>query len=162
MDSAQNSKEILFRKLSEIELLVRDIYLRFSELFEEDRDFWWRLAIEEGDHSSLILAGMETFEPMHLFPEEVKAFSIDELDESIARKKELLDQVKRPSCSMSREEALRYSAAMEMSDIERCFQLLMEEVDDESRERQLFQRLNRDSAEHGRRIFARIKDLETK
>ncbi|HEX9878842.1 MAG TPA: hypothetical protein VGB25_01460 [Candidatus Binatia bacterium] len=46
-------------RFSEIEKLVSRVYFRFSHLFLNDpelRDFWWQMAKEEEEHSSILLA----------------------------------------------------------------------------------------------------------
>ena len=143
----------LFEKLASIELLVSDIYLRFSELFLEDRDFWWRLSVEERGHASLIKSGMETFGPMNLFPAELLAIPEDEVDKSIATKEAFLKSLYAPGLNIDRHQALKLAAEMEAGDIEGCFQNLMDTTKTkQSRVYKLFRLLNKDSAEHALRI----------
>ncbi len=145
-------KTLLFNKLISIEMLVSDIYLRYSELFEDDREFWWRLSVEERGHASLLKSGLETFGPMNLFPPELLSIPMDEIDKSIASKESFLKSIESPEPSITRLQALKTAADMESGDIEGCFQRLMDRTEDSSRVGKLFRLLNKDSAEHSHRI----------
>jgi hypothetical protein len=52
-------------RFAEIERLVAKVYFRFSHLFlhhRELRDFWWEMAIQEEQHSAILLASKEIIE----------------------------------------------------------------------------------------------------
>ena len=51
-----------------LELNVGKLYLKFSELFPEDGDFWWKLHVEEKHHASLIRTGRQHYMPDYRFP----------------------------------------------------------------------------------------------
>jgi len=153
-----NPKTQIFEKLAKIELLISDIYMRFSEAFEEDKEFWWRLAIEERGHASLIRAGCETFEPMNLFPKELMDIPAEILDKDVAGKEETLSKLSEKPCPLSREQALKAAIEIEENDVERRFQLLMERASD-SKSLKLFQTLNKDTQDHARRIWERLNSI---
>jgi hypothetical protein len=72
-------------RFAEIERLVAKVYFRLSHLFlhqSELRDFWWEMAIQEEEHSSILLACKELIEN----------YSDEKLDPSISREK--ADQLK--------------------------------------------------------------------
>ncbi len=147
--------------LADIETALSDIYLRFSELFApEDQQFWWRLAMEERGHASILESGIEAFVPMKVFPKELVDIKEDEAEKSLTAKRAFLLKISAPDCALSRLDALRYAAEVEDSDVEACFERLMRIVDPVSREYKLFQLLNKDSDEHAKRIRERIDLLE--
>ncbi len=147
----------IFERLAKIELLVSDIYMRLSEVIPDDKEFWWRLAMEERGHASLIRTGYETFEAMNLFPDELTSISLEELDRSVEEKESLLKRLSSSPSPISREEALRAALAIEEQDIEMKFQSLMEKVS-ESKAMRLFQTLNKDTHDHAKRIKARLSE----
>lgn len=156
----ETGKILLFQKLETIEVLVSDIYLRFSELFEDDREFWWRLSMEERAHAALIKSGMETFDPLHLFPKELLSIPTEEIDRSIEAKKTLLRAIDAHESAMDRMEALKAAVKIEEDDVESRFQQLMEKTDAQSPVYRLFKLLNKDSDEHANRIKAHIAGIE--
>lgn len=156
MDESQDQ---LFDKLAELELLVSDIYLAFSNLFPEDSDFWWRLSIEETGHASIIRSGQQSFAPRNLFPEEFSTFPMRTLDDSLASKREMLKGIEGRPASFSRRKAMEMAMRIEGGDLESLFQTLMQKTPGESKALFLFQRLNNESRDHAERVRAYMDSL---
>ncbi len=111
-------------RFAEIERLVAKVYFRFSHLFlhqSELRDFWWEMAIQEEEHSSILLACKELIEN----------YSDEKLDPSISREK--ADQLKeqlsaylnKGTPSLTVEEAFRTALEIETSEIDAIYSKLV-------------------------------------
>lgn len=111
-------------KFAEIERLVAKVYFRFSHLFlhhPELRDFWWQMAMDEEQHSSILLACKEMIEN----------YTDETLDPSIGQEK--ADQLKalihsylsRGTPSITVEEAFRVALEIETSEIDTIYSKLV-------------------------------------
>jgi hypothetical protein len=112
-------------RFSEIERLVSKIYFRFSHLFlhhSELRDFWWEMAEQEEQHSSILLACKEM----------IKNYSDEVLDPSITQAKahelreRLLDFLAKGTPSLTVEEAFRIALEIETSEIDAIYSNLLQ------------------------------------
>lgn len=148
---------ILFSQVTEQEQLVSQIYMKFSEIFPEDRDFWWRLAMEEKSHASIGKSIQEVFAPMKLYPSEFLKESTDKLIKSNEEKKQILDKLNKNPLAFTREQAIAAAIAIEDSDVEKIFQEIMEKIP-ETREDRLFQKLNADTADHIKKLKKYAED----
>ncbi|OGV32447.1 MAG: hypothetical protein A2020_02005 [Lentisphaerae bacterium GWF2_45_14] len=142
---------ILFRQITEEEQIVSEVYMKFSEIFPEDRDFWWRLAMEEKAHASIGKSIQEIFAPMKLYPKTLLSESVDNLRKCIDEKKALLETLEKNPLALTREQALAAAIKIEDSDVEKIFQEIMEKIP-ETREDKLFQRLNKDTSDHIKKL----------
>lgn len=109
---------------AEIERLVSKIYFRFSHLFlhhPELRDFWWQMAMEEEQHSNILLACKEMIEN---YPDEV-------VDPSISREKagQLKEQIgaylSKGTPSITVEEAFKVALEIERSELDTIYSKLL-------------------------------------
>ena len=141
----------LFSMITEQEQMVALIYMKFSELFPEDKDFWWQLAMEEKCHASIGKSIQEIFAPLKLYPAEFLAEPLDKLSASIAEKKKLLETLDKNPEKLSREDAVNSALEIEDSDVEKIFQEIMEKIP-QTRQDRLFQRLNKDTSDHIRKL----------
>lgn len=119
--------EILFDPLvrfAEIERLVSKVYFRFSHLFlhhPELRDFWWQMAMEEEQHSSILLACKEMIEN----------YEDEAVDPSISREKanQLKEQIdgylSKGTPSITVEEAFKVALEIETSEIDTIYSKLL-------------------------------------
>lgn len=112
-------------RFSELELLVSKIYFRFSHLFSdrpELRDFWWQMAKEEEQHSSVLLACKSLIEN----------YTDESLDPSISRQKadamreKLLRFLDKGMPSLSAGEAFKIAIEIETSEINDIFSKLLQ------------------------------------
>ena len=152
---------MLFSQITEQEQLVSQIYIKFSELFPEDRDFWWRLAMEEKCHASIGKSIQEIFAPMKLYPKEFLNESTDKLLKSNNEKKALLDRLAENPLALTREQAFSAAIEIEDSDVEKIFQEIMEKIP-ETREDKMFQRLNMDTSDHIKKLKKYAEDTGLK
>jgi len=112
-------------RFSEIERLVSKIYFRFSHLFLHQlqlRDFWWEMAKEEEQHSSILLACKEM----------IANYSDETLDASITQQKadelrrKLVDFLARGILSLSVEQAFKIAIEIETSEIDTIYSKLLQ------------------------------------
>lgn len=111
-------------RFSEIERLVSKVYFRFSHLFmgrPELRDFWWQMAVDEEQHSSILLACNELIEN----------FQDEKLDPQITREK--ADQLKgkissfllKGTPTITVEDAFKIALDIECSEIDAIYSKLL-------------------------------------
>ena len=111
-------------RFAEIERLVSKIYFRFSHLFlhhPELRDFWWQMAMEEEQHSAILLACKEM----------IKNYPDEAVDPSISQEK--ADQLKahisaylrKGTPSITVEEAFKVALEVESSEIDAIYSKLL-------------------------------------
>ncbi len=111
-------------RFAEIERLVSKIYFRFSHLFlhhSELRDFWWQMAMEEEQHSAILLACKEM----------IKNYPDEAVDPSISQEK--ADQLKahisaylrKGTPSITVEEAFKVALEIESSEIDAIYSKLL-------------------------------------
>lgn|SRR3989442_9752650 len=112
-------------RFSEIERLVSKIYFRFSHLFLHQpqlRDFWWEMAKEEEQHSSILLACKEM----------IANYSDEALDPSITQAKaeelreKLLDFLGKGTPSLTVEQAFKMALDIETSEIDAIYSKLLQ------------------------------------
>jgi len=46
----------------ELEQCMSELYFLYTNLYPEDREFWWKLANEEINHASLLKSGLKNRE----------------------------------------------------------------------------------------------------
>ncbi len=113
-----------FEAFAEIERLVSKVYFRLSHLFlhqPELRDFWWQMAMEEEQHSSILLACKEM----------IRNYLDEAVDPSISREK--ADQLKaqissylsKGTPSITVEEAFKVALEIETSEIDAIYSKLL-------------------------------------
>ncbi len=111
-------------RFAEIERLVAKVYFRFSHLFLHDpelRDFWWQMAVDEEQHSAILLACKEMIEN----------YEDEAIDPTITQQK--ADQLKtqlntylnKGTPSLAVEEAFRTALEIETSEIDAIYSKLV-------------------------------------
>ncbi len=111
-------------RFAEIERLVSKVYFRFSHLFlhhPQLRDFWWQMAMEEEQHSAILLACKEM----------IKNYPDEAVDPSISQEK--ADQLKahisaylrKGTPSITVEEAFKVALEIESSEIDAIYSKLL-------------------------------------
>ncbi len=134
---------------ADIELLVSKIYRKFSWLYPEHREFWWRLAAEELDHASLMRSAVD-FVRVGRLPE---AFVLTEPELLEGMHQQLaghLAAIEQHSPTLA--EACEMALEMESSAAESHLQFMWRSEDAHPLV-QLFRRLNQADADHGKRIL---------
>ena len=132
-----------------IELNVSNIYLLFHNLFPDDKEFWWKLVLEEKNHAALIQSGKDHFEPLKKFPLKLLHHNLRELKDTNSNLLSLINNFK--DTPPSREEAFKIALKIENSAGELHFQNFMDEEANSTTDN-IFKELNRDDKEHALRI----------
>jgi ferritin len=132
-----------------LELSVSELYLVFHAAFPEDNEFWWKLAIEEKNHASL-LKNLENFSiQLSEIPFHMDEVSISELKRANSKVEKLVQEFK--DSPPNREEAFNLAHELELSAGESHFQ---EYANDESGSQiaKIFKHLNQSDVDHAKRI----------
>jgi len=142
---------------------MADIYKLHYDLYKQDKDFWWKLVMEEEAHAALLRSGKEHFLPANSFPEKILSSSFTKLMISNKLADEYIHRLKQQA--PPREVAFSTAYHFENMVGELNFQSFMIKQADTKLEK-IFQKLNQDSKDHARRILDYmiangIKVLET-
>jgi hypothetical protein len=138
----------------ELELRVGDLYSLFGDLFPDDKNFWWDLALEERGHAAIIRSGKEHFLPLGKFSYDMLADDFEEIKAIVKKLVGLIEKYKEQP--PSREEAFNLAFAFETSAGEAHYQAFMRK-DAESDVDLIFQKLNREDKDHALRINVYMK-----
>lgn len=136
----------------DLELAVSDLYLLYSEHYHDDRDFWWRLALEEKNHAAVLKSG-RLFLQVDKLPQGSVSDNYAQLENVLGVLRERIERFKTSAPSMS--DAYHYAHALECSAAEAHYQSFMGREPRNSTER-AFQTLGREDRNHAQRIMAII------
>jgi hypothetical protein len=131
-----------------LELNVSNLYHLFSMTFPEDKEFWWKLEIEEKNHASLLKSGLSFFE-QNLFPQEILPERIEALQSSNLKVKRIAESF---NSKWTRIQALDSAIDLENSAGELHYQNFMNSPNN-SEIAAIFQKLNGYDKDHSRRIL---------
>ncbi|MFQ5850163.1 MAG: hypothetical protein ACE5JU_06185 [Candidatus Binatia bacterium] len=111
-------------RFAEIERLVAKVYFRFSHLFlrhAELRDFWWQMAKDEEQHSSVLLACKEIIEnyPDEAMDPSISQEKVDQLREQISA------YLSKGTPSITMEEAFKVGLEIECSELDVIYSRLL-------------------------------------
>jgi len=137
-----------------LELNVSQLYLHFHNLFPEDSEFWWGLALEEKNHAALLKSGKLEFLEAGLFPPEIVGASIRDL---VKTNKELEALLERKELE-SRASAFQRAIRIEESAGEIHFQQAIVKKQ-QTEALKLFQQLNRDDKDHAERLRDYVRKM---
>ncbi len=143
----------------QLELNVADLYLSFCHAFAEDKDFWSRLAEEEGYHAAFLKSGkLESLDEGH-FPAKILTTNLNALIKVNKEIKELVKEHKQKPPS-SRASAFEIAIKVEESTGEIDFSCFMRQQA-ESSALNLLHRVNSEDKDHARRIrnYMREKNI---
>jgi rubrerythrin len=149
----------IFDILIEYELLISEIYMKFAHLNQEDADLWWKLAIEEKGHASILKSGKDAFAPLNMFPEEFLKLSLEKMEEELHKMQHLLDKIKSHPEKFSQIIALKTAIALENKTIEKLFEDLMNR-NPEDQALKIFQKLNSETRAHAQRLQDYLNEIE--
>lgn len=149
-----NDRVSLVEESINLELNVADAYLLFHDLFPEDKEFWWKLVVEEKNHAALIRTGKEHFELENNFPHELLTSSLQDLKNENNKIKSLIKKYE--SNTPSREEVFNIALNLENSAAELHFQDFMDKEAD-SKMSDIFKKLNQEDKNHAKRISSYMK-----
>ena len=145
---------LLLDEAIRLENNVSDLYKKFFH-HHDDYEFWWKLAMEEKNHASLLRAGKEYY--LDCFPREILPEALTELKAANRQVEEYLNSAVIP------DRATRFKIALELEDAagEIHYQRAME-AETGGPMLVLFQKLNNEDKDHAARIraYRRENDLE--
>ncbi|MGB8247929.1 MAG: rubrerythrin family protein, partial [Chlorobium sp.] len=75
-----------------LELNLAKLYTVLNDLFPEDEDFWWQLAMEERGHAALLQQEKKQPQPLEFFPENLLAGDLEALIQANSRIAGLIEQ----------------------------------------------------------------------
>lgn len=140
-----------------LELAVAQLYERVSATFEQHRDFFWRLYIEEQNHAALLKSLRETFAHVN-----VTATGL--LDPDLLELQTTVDAIRTFTARLSVDPPpigaiVRFALSLERGAGEEHYQHYMS-VDPATPPHQIFQRLNGDDKDHASRLERLLGELE--
>jgi len=138
-----------------LELNLARLYTLFNDLFPDDEDFWWQLAMEERGHASLLQQEKKQPQPTEFFPDNLLAADLQMLFEANARILGLLETFAK--AAPSREDAFRTALDLELSAGEAHFQDFLD-TPDPSPAASIFRQLNQEDRDHAERIRSYMRE----
>ncbi|ASQ90998.1 rubrerythrin family protein [Prosthecochloris sp. GSB1] len=145
----QHLSEHLDESIS-LELNIARLYTLFHDLFPDDEDFWWQLAIEERNHAALLRNEKKaSHSAAGAVPENLLAKDLESLKIANAGVAALVERYR--TTSPGREEAFRTAYTLENSIGEVHFQEFMDRKSC-SLSDELFRQLNQEDKDHAERI----------
>ncbi len=151
---SENLTELIDESIR-LEQNVADLYLGYQAAFPDDADFWWALALEEKNHAALLRSLKEHFLPLGRVPADLLASSLETIRETNREIRELIE--KHGRITPSREEAFQTACRLEEGAAEIHFQEFMAREGSSELEN-IFQRLNADDKDHGKKLRAYMND----
>ncbi len=132
------------------ELLVSELYMEFSQRYQEDGEFWRTLAEEEEHHAVLIEGGQKNYVPSDdLFPRELLSRALLPLLRVQNKLKAILDEFAKTL--LEKEIAFNIALKIEATIGESCFQGAIDQTAP-SASLLIYQELNSECKEHSKRI----------
>lgn len=136
------------------EMNISTLYLLYSELFPEDRDFWWKLSIEEKNHAAL-LKSAHLYLKLGKLTDEVLYQRLETMKQVNSVILQHIEQYRKDKPSAT--QAYRYALGLENSAAELHFQQLMESFS-EDRIVGIFQKLGGEDRNHAERVSTLISE----
>ena len=136
-----------------LELNVGELYQIFSAKFPEDKDFWWKISMEEMNHAALIESINDMFLTDAILSTDSIEMQTDALCDLNISLKSKIEQYR--LVPPSRLDAFQDAYEIENSVGEFHFELLMTTIP-ESSVTKIFQKLNGDDVNHATRIKSYI------
>jgi len=131
----------------------------FYRIFEEDKDFWWQLKIEEKNHSFLLESAKKAFFDSNKFPQGIVSASLEPLIDANNNLRKMIDDFS--SNPPSREIAFNTALKLEISAGEIHYQEAIRQPD-ESEILKILRKLNGEDKDHERRIreYMEVKKIK--
>ncbi|EKD26968.1 MAG: hypothetical protein ACD_79C00952G0006 [uncultured bacterium] len=134
----------------QLESNLSELYLLFSGIFPDYKEFWYQLSMEENDHAALFRGGREYFVPMGKFPMEILGVNYLEIIKEInSQIQSITKEFKQEPPSLIY--ALNLAFQYEVSSGERIFEKAMN-AKFPSKTLEIFQKLNGANKNHAERI----------
>lgn len=139
----------LIEQSMQLELLASDLYSVFYKNFPQDKEFWWRLVLEEKNHAALFRSGLDSGEIFLKFPENLVLQELDTIMNANTSLQKMIDDFN--LMPPTRKEAFNIALKLENSAVEIHFQQFMEEGAETAIDK-IFQELNKADKDHAARI----------
>jgi len=139
----------LINESIKLEKNVGRLYKLFHLTFPEDKDFWWKLYLEENNHASLIAGMQHALLIKKDLPKELFDFAIDDLKETNALLTNTINRYKLQK--PEREETFKVAWNIEQSAGEMHIQSIADSQSDFGLIK-IFKKLNQDDKDHALRI----------
>jgi len=146
----------MLEKYSEHELKVSELYTLYSDLFPEDRSFWFNMALEEKNHASLIKSST-LYVKLGMLPKQMIYDCIENAENTIVEMSGRIEQylaLTPPKC-----EAYRFALLVERSPCEAHFKDAMLTPSDD-KVMQILQKICRMDAFHFTRVDSMMEKLK--
>jgi hypothetical protein len=155
-----NDKETLTRLIEASARLERKIgtyYRLLSQKYRDDASFWWRLYMEEQNHSSIYHSFLEKYLPMTMFPGEIIDHNLDTIEHTISRISDVIADFDTRSHDKKTDYALALD--IETSSSEHLFQQAMKHENPDTN-LQIIQHIVDEDILHQEQIQERFDALE--
>lgn len=147
----KNLSDILQESI-ELELNIARLYTLFHDMYPDDEDLWWQLAIEERNHAALLRHEKSNRQNGCTMAEGLLAPDLEALMAANNKVLQLIEHFR--SASPPPEEAFSTALDIENSIGEAHYQAFMDNSETHSVADELFRQLNQDDKDHARRIEA--------
>lgn len=147
-----NNLSDILQESIELELSISRLYTLFHDLYPDDEDLWWQLAIEERNHAALLRYEKSNRQNGCEMAEGLLANDLEAITAANNKVVQLTERFK--STSPPREEAFSTALDIENSIGEAHYQAFMDSSEVHSVADELFRQLNQDDKDHARRIEA--------
>jgi len=138
-----------------LELNLAKLYTVLNDLFPDDEDFWWQLAMEERGHAALLQQEKKQPQPLEFFPENLLAGDLEALRQTNSRIMGLIEQYTKTT--PSRKEAFATALELELAAGESHFQNFLD-TPSPSPSVEIFKQLNQEDRDHAERIKAYMRE----
>ena len=149
MTTLSNELVKLIDEAIDHELVISELYLHFHQTFTEDRDFWWKIALEEKNHASILinikaLSKTVNHLPESLIPDNPAFYQME--------KDKILAAISNIDKNLTRETAFQLAYDTEISSGEEHYRLFVENQS-EPNVFKVFQQLSNQDNDHASRIL---------
>ncbi len=149
MKALSNELVKLIDEAIDHELVISELYMHFHQTFTQDRDFWWKIALEEKNHASILInikALSETVNrlPKSLIPDNPALYQME--------KDKILAAISNIDKNLTRELAFQMAYDTEISSVEEHYRLFVENQSDPNVFK-IFQQLSNQDNDHASRIL---------
>lgn len=149
----------LLNEAIKLENNVAELYQLFSLSFDEDKNFWWQIVIEEKNHAALLRSGKESYIPANIFPKKILPKTIDDMAVVNNNIRDMIINYKKNK--PSRTLAFNIAYHLENSAGEIHYQQFMEK-EPETKIENIFIQLNQEDKDHAQRIEDYMKEHQIK
>lgn len=123
MNAKNQELSELLEESIKVEISVADLYSLYTHIFEEDKDFWWRMSNEEKNHAALLKSG-RLYLQQDILPMDLLYHGLSTLEDINRQLNLKIEEWKKTA--PSKETAYQYALELEESASELHFQKILE------------------------------------